>query len=117
VQPSLNNAKKTLDGFSSGDTSGILFMLDQLLKNVITRAEDVANWPNVSVLRFISSSSRRLTNLNQPFHSVAAGVFTESNSSWLELVNGGSNGAEIPLGPLLVKAISPISQSPHAYKT
>jgi hypothetical protein len=30
-------------------------MLDQLLKNVITRAEDVANWPNVSVLRYISS--------------------------------------------------------------
>jgi len=41
--------------------------------------------------------------LNQPFHSVAAGVFTESNSSWLELVDGGSSGAEIPLDPLLVK--------------
>jgi hypothetical protein len=55
VQPFLNSAKKTLTGFSSGDASGILFMLDQLLKNVVTRAEDVANWPNVSILRYISS--------------------------------------------------------------
>jgi lysophospholipase len=51
----------------------------------------------------ISLLSQRLTNLNQPFHSVASSTFTESNSSWLELVDGGSNGAEIPMDPLLVK--------------
>ncbi|KIM83371.1 hypothetical protein PILCRDRAFT_819610 [Piloderma croceum F 1598] len=84
-RPSLDSAETTLEGFSSGDTNGILFMLDQLLKNVVTRGGDVANWPN-------------------PFHSVASSTFTESDSSWLELVDGGSNGAQIPIDPLLVKA-------------
>lgn len=48
MQELLNNAEKSLSGFSSKDGAGILFMLSQLLKEVTTRAEDVANWPNVS---------------------------------------------------------------------
>lgn len=50
-----------------------------------TRADDVANWPN-------------------PFYNVENRPFQDSNSTWLELIDGSSNQENIPLGPLLVRA-------------
>lgn len=46
---------------------------------------DVASWPN-------------------PFYGVAPGTFISSNQTDLRLVDGGEDGEEIPLQPLLVKA-------------
>lgn len=41
---------------------------------------------------------------SQPFQGINPGVFQDSNSTWLELVDGGLNKEAIPLSPLLVKA-------------
>jgi lysophospholipase len=103
MQELLNNAEKSLSGFSSKDGAGILFMLSQLLKEVSTRAADVANWPNVSSIQ-ATFPFIQFTIVHQPFHSVASTTFTESNSSWLELIDGGLNLENVPLGPLFVRA-------------
>lgn len=50
-----------------------------------TRADDVANWPN-------------------PFHGLKPDTFEDSGSTWLELIDGASNGENIPYGPLFVKS-------------
>ena len=41
---------------------------------------------------------------SQPFQGVNPGVYQESNTTWIELVDGGLNDENLPLGPLLVKA-------------
>ena len=41
---------------------------------------------------------------SQPFQGINPDVYQDSNSTWLELVDGGSNKENLPLGPLLVKA-------------
>ncbi|KAH8119292.1 phospholipase B [Phellopilus nigrolimitatus] len=74
-----------LQGFSSNDASSLLYVLSRQLTEVRTRANDVANWPN-------------------PFQSLKPDTFEDSNSKWLELIDGSSNEEDIPLGALFVKS-------------
>jgi hypothetical protein len=46
-QEFLDNFHNTLQGFDGNSSKGLLFMLSQLLDQFHSRAEDVANWPNV----------------------------------------------------------------------
>lgn len=43
----LDFAHNTLQDFSKGDSSGLLYVLQRQLTEVRTRYNDVANWPNV----------------------------------------------------------------------
>lgn len=58
-------------------------MLSRQLSEVRTRADDVANWPN-------------------PFNGVKPSTYDDTGSTWLSLLDGASNGANIPLDPLFV---------------
>ena len=40
----------------------------------------------------------------QPFQGINPGIFQDSDSKWIELVDGSTNKENIPIGPLLVKA-------------
>jgi lysophospholipase len=60
-------------------------VLSRQLSQVRTRADDVANWPN-------------------PFQGLKNSTFEDSDKDWLELIDGSSNGENIPYGPLFVKA-------------
>ncbi|KAG7446364.1 phospholipase B [Guyanagaster necrorhizus] len=80
----LDFARNTLNGFSSDDSSGILYVLSRQLQEVRTRADDVANWPN-------------------PFNGIKSDTFVDSDKDWLELIDGSSNQENIPYGPLFVK--------------
>ena len=40
----------------------------------------------------------------QPFQGINPGIFQDSDSEWIELVDGSTNKENIPIGPLLVKA-------------
>lgn len=46
MQQILDFANNKLESFGS-DGSGLLYTLDRQLRSVRTRADDVANWPNV----------------------------------------------------------------------
>jgi lysophospholipase len=70
---------------SSSDDNALEYLLAWQLREVRTRANDVANWPN-------------------PFNGVKSSTFQDSNSTWLELVDGSSNQENIPLNPLFVNA-------------
>ncbi|KAJ7783055.1 phospholipase B [Mycena metata] len=78
-------AHNTLQGFSSSDSNTFIYILQRQLRSVRTRADDVANWPN-------------------PFHGLKPDTFEDSGSTWLELLDGASNGENIPYGPLFVKS-------------
>lgn len=39
-----------------------------------------------------------------PFNGIATSTFQDANSTWLEMVDGGSNGEVVPLSSLLVKS-------------
>ncbi|KAI5123863.1 hypothetical protein M0805_005680 [Coniferiporia weirii] len=81
----LDFAHNTLEDFDPGDSSGLLYVLERQLTEVRTRSNDVANWPN-------------------PFQSINNDTFHDSNSSWLDLIDGASNIENVPIGPLFVKA-------------
>ncbi|KAF6762965.1 phospholipase B [Ephemerocybe angulata] len=78
-------ARSKITEFSKEDGAGILYVLSRLLRSVRTRADDVANWPS-------------------PFKGLKDGLFQDSKSEWLELIDGSSNGENVPYGPLFVKA-------------
>ncbi|OCH93717.1 phospholipase B [Obba rivulosa] len=80
----LDVATNTLNGFGE-DGAGLLYVLSRQLQEVRTRADDVANWPN-------------------PFNGINPDTFEDSGSRWLELVDGSTNGENVPLGQLFVKA-------------
>ncbi|KAJ3853028.1 phospholipase B [Lentinula lateritia] len=80
----LDFAHNTLQGFSQSDGNGLLYVLSRQLSEVRTRADDVANWPN-------------------PFNGVKTATYDDANSTWLSLIDGASNGENIPLGPLFVR--------------
>ena len=40
----------------------------------------------------------------QPFNGVKNNTYIDTNTSWLELIDGGLNLENVPLGPLLVKS-------------
>ncbi|EJD02796.1 phospholipase B [Fomitiporia mediterranea MF3/22] len=81
----LDFAHNQLQGFSKGDASSLLYVLSRQLTEVRTRADDVANWPN-------------------PFQSLKPDTFEDSNSTWLDLIDGSSNEENVPLGTMFVKA-------------
>ncbi|KAI5118461.1 hypothetical protein M0805_006280 [Coniferiporia weirii] len=81
----LDFANNDLGGFDSGDSSSLLYVLQRQLSEVRTRAADVANWPN-------------------PFQSLKPETFEDSNSTWLNLIDGSSNQENVPLGSLFVKS-------------
>ncbi|TEB37562.1 phospholipase B [Coprinellus micaceus] len=78
-------ARNTIAGFGADDGAGILYVLKRLLSSVRTRADDVANWPS-------------------PFTGVKPDVYDDTKSDWIELIDGSSNGENVPYGPLFVKA-------------
>ncbi|KAF5389496.1 hypothetical protein D9757_004325 [Collybiopsis confluens] len=80
----LDFAHNTLQGFSQSDGNGLLYVLSRQLSQVRTREDDVANWPN-------------------PFNGVKTTTYDDTNSTWLSLIDGASNGENIPLGPLFVR--------------
>jgi lysophospholipase len=40
----------------------------------------------------------------QPFNGIKPDTFEDSNSTWLELIDGASNLENVPLGPMFVRA-------------
>lgn len=40
----------------------------------------------------------------QPFNGVKSNTYIDSNTSWLELIDGGLNLENVPFGPLLVNS-------------
>ncbi|KAF9461302.1 phospholipase B [Collybia nuda] len=78
-------AHNTLSEFSSSDSSGLVYVLSRQLREVRTRADDVANWPS-------------------PFNGLKSATFEDSNKTWLELLDGASNNENVPYAPLFVKA-------------
>lgn len=41
---------------------------------------------------------------SQPFNGIKSNTYVDTNTSWLELIDGGLNLENIPLGPLLVNS-------------
>ncbi|KAJ7209506.1 phospholipase B [Mycena pura] len=78
-------AHNTVQNFDSDDSNALLYLIQRQLSSVRTRADDVANWPN-------------------PFQGLKSSTYADSGSSWLSLIDGASNGENIPYGPLFVKA-------------
>ncbi|EIN11650.1 phospholipase B [Punctularia strigosozonata HHB-11173 SS5] len=81
----LDFGQNFLGSFDKDDGASLLYVLARQLRSVRTRADDVANWPN-------------------PFHNVANSTFEDSNSTWLELIDGSSNHENVPLGAMFVRA-------------
>ncbi|KAH9985800.1 phospholipase B [Russula compacta] len=82
----LDFAHNTIQGFDSSSSKGLLQLLSRQLAEFRTRADDVANWPN-------------------PFYNLSGKAdFQDLNSTWLELIDGSSNGENVPLGQQFVKA-------------
>ncbi|CAK5281501.1 unnamed protein product [Mycena citricolor] len=78
-------ANNELQGFDSADSHTFIYLLQRQLRSVRTRQDDVANWPN-------------------PFNGLKSATYDDSSSTWLSLIDGASNGENIPYGPLFVKA-------------
>ncbi|EKM80903.1 hypothetical protein AGABI1DRAFT_37284 [Agaricus bisporus var. burnettii JB137-S8] len=81
----LDFAGNAIQGWSQSDTDGLLYILGEQLKEVRTRADDVANWPN-------------------PFKGINPDTFQDANAAWLELIDGSSNLENIPYNPLFIKS-------------
>ncbi|KAF8499635.1 phospholipase B [Russula emetica] len=80
------SAVNKIKGIDKTSTTGILYTLTRLLDQFRSRAVDLAIWPN-------------------SFHNLdAKHNFQDLNSTWLELVDGGSNLEDVPLGQLFVRA-------------
>ncbi|KAG6917429.1 hypothetical protein DXG01_002515 [Tephrocybe rancida] len=81
----LDFASNTISAFSQNDGAALLYVLGRQLREVRTRADDVANWPN-------------------PFQGLKNTTFEDSSKEWLELLDGSSNNENIPFAPLFVRA-------------
>jgi lysophospholipase len=63
----------------------LVYILQRQLRSVRTRGDDVANWPN-------------------PFNGLKSDTYQDTKATWIELIDGASNGENIPYGPLFVKS-------------
>ncbi|TFK22575.1 phospholipase B [Coprinopsis marcescibilis] len=81
----LDFGRTAIGGFSQNDATGLSHIAGRQLRDIRTRGDDVANWPN-------------------PFQGIRSGLYHDSNATWLELLDGSSNQENIPYGPLFVKA-------------
>ncbi|KAF9782507.1 phospholipase B [Thelephora terrestris] len=81
----LDKGQTTLSGLKEQDSAGLDHLVSMFLNSIETRADDVANWPS-------------------PFNGVKSNTYIDTNTSWLELIDGGLNLENIPLGPLLVNS-------------
>jgi len=88
--------------FDSNDSIALLELLRRMLEAVTTRADDVANYPNVRSASCLAWMYAQLSS--QPFQGINPGIFQDANSEWIELIDGSMNKENIPIGPLLVKA-------------
>ncbi|KAF7376080.1 Lysophospholipase [Mycena sanguinolenta] len=79
------NTLQSFSGFDSDDSNTIVYILERQLRSVRTRDDDVANWPN-------------------PFNGLKNNTFQDTAATWLSLIDGASNGENIPYGPLFVNA-------------
>ncbi|KAF7321318.1 Lysophospholipase [Mycena kentingensis (nom. inval.)] len=69
----------------SSDRNTFTYLLDRQLRSVRTRKDDVANWPS-------------------PFTGIKGSTYVDTNNTWLSLIDGASNGENVPFGPLFVKS-------------
>ncbi|KAJ7594761.1 phospholipase B [Mycena floridula] len=63
--------------------SGLFYLLQRQVQDIRARRDDVANWPN-------------------PFQGVKSDTFHDSSADFLQLVDGATNGENIPYNPLFV---------------
>ena len=103
-QQILDFADNTLEGFDSSDAKSLIYVLQRQLRDVRTRAADVANWPNVSYYSYRLFIFVQLEDFLQPFQSIKPDTFEDASSNWLELIDGSSNLENVPFGALFVKA-------------
>ncbi|TFY82193.1 hypothetical protein EWM64_g1817 [Hericium alpestre] len=80
-----DRARDTLDDFDEGSSKGLLYALSQQVSEVRNVSDDVASWPN-------------------PFQGINNGTFQDAAYDRLELIDGGSNGENVPIGPMFVRA-------------
>jgi lysophospholipase len=59
----------------------LIYVLSRQLRSVRTRADDVANWPNVS-FRLLEERIELIES--QPFNGLKKDTFEDSDSPWLE---------------------------------
>jgi lysophospholipase len=102
AQQIIDFGTNTLAGFRDKEGGALLYVLARQLRQVRTRADDVANWPSVSALSRRSSSMSN--EHRQPFNNLKGDTFKDSSSRWLELIDGSSNGENVPLGAQFVRA-------------
>jgi lysophospholipase len=88
----------------SDHLKAVQHLLARLLEDVRTKDDDVANWPKFVPLAFFVQGWLLTGRQTSPFKGVATSTFQDPSSDNLEMVDGGSNGEVIPIGPLLVKA-------------
>jgi len=91
------------DGWGEKDNAGLSHILSMLLDSIETRADDVANWPSVS-FRLVTTRITSLQLVFQPFNGIKNNTYIDTSTRWLELIDGGLNLENVPLGPLLVNS-------------
>lgn len=69
LQQLLDHETNQLAGFEPDDATGLSQVLRQQLQDVRTRADDVANWPNVSIRRHQLSTAVSLNLYVSADHS------------------------------------------------
>ncbi|KAG9053771.1 Lysophospholipase 1 [Serendipita sp. 407] len=80
----LYDSRRKLNGIEAKAADFLFKALNNLLKGISTRADDVGVVPN-------------------PFRGLGVGQYEDANSPSLELIDGGSNLEQLPLRPLLMK--------------
>ncbi|KAF9650395.1 phospholipase B [Thelephora ganbajun] len=81
----LDKGQNLFEGWGEKDSAALGRLISMLLASIETRAKDVANWPS-------------------PFNSIKSNTYIDTNARWLELIDGGLNLENVPLGPLLVNS-------------
>ncbi|KIJ52232.1 hypothetical protein M422DRAFT_156921 [Sphaerobolus stellatus SS14] len=81
----LGRTEKDVGNFPGVVGKALGDLLNRLLKQVSTRRDDVANWPN-------------------SFRGISPNTFTDANEEWLNIVDGGENAENVPLAQLFVKS-------------
>ena len=71
------------------------------MRQVTTRSNDVANWPNVSPRPPAPVPAHARA---QPFQNVSPATYQDAGAAWLDLFDGGENAANVPLDPLFLRA-------------
>ncbi|KAF9013961.1 acyl transferase/acyl hydrolase/lysophospholipase [Cyathus striatus] len=95
---------KCVTGFD--EIGFVLGTSSSLFSEILNRASNDLSVPDSMKLdpeMKMSQTGLSLT-VRYPFQGISNTTFEDSEDPWLELVDGGLNGENIPLGPLMVKA-------------